>query len=273
MISNPWATLPKNPPYLAPCDQDMKLRDFYDLRLELLPQPYMGNLETAKVIILLLNPGYTTSESGVELQSGNLQRTLRENLDPAKSKLFFIDDNFDWTAGGRWWKSKIGALLDAGVSKDDIYRNLAVVEYFPYHSAEFNLKLDITLPSQEYGFEAVRNAVKRGATILLMRGDKRWFKAVPELKEYPNVIKPKSTRNAVLSENNLGAENFKKLVDSLSNTAEPLREECPINYDFMAEPSEEVLANAELHAVEFVATIEAKEREREEQKRMEAMSS
>ena len=58
-----------------------------------------------------------------------------------------------------------------------------------------------------------------------------------------------------------------------AEATEPLRKECSINYDFMAEPSEEVLANAELHAQEFVATMEAKERERKEQKRMEADST
>lgn len=215
METNPWKNLPKNPPYLAPCDKDMQLRDFYDLHLELLPQPFLGNPETANVLILLLNPGYTSSETTIELKSSSLQKAIRESLDPEKSRLFFLEDDFDWTAGGRWWASKISSILNAGVSKEDIYRNLAVVEYFPYHSAEFNMKTDAPLPSQEYTFEAVRRAMARGATILLMRGDKWWLSAIPELADYPNKVKPNSARNAVLSEKNLGEENFAKIVNLL----------------------------------------------------------
>lgn len=215
-ITSPWLTLSANPPFLASCDIDAKpmLRDFYNLHLEILPQPYLGDVCGAKVIVLLLNPGYTSSESTIELRSNKLQKALRENLDPKKSRLLFLDEEFDWTAGGRWWRKILSAVFDSGVSVEDVHRNMAVVEYFPYHSTEFRMKPNTTLPSQDYSFEIVRNAVARNATVLLMRGDKWWLSTVPELAE-ADVIKPKSTRNAVLSENNLGEHNFARLVGLL----------------------------------------------------------
>ena len=56
-IPNPWIEVAKQkkPPYLAKCDRDIKLADFYSLRVELLPQPYIGKVLSAKGICLLLN--------------------------------------------------------------------------------------------------------------------------------------------------------------------------------------------------------------------------
>lgn len=53
---NPWLKVAKqkNPPYLAACDRDIKLADFYNLRVELLPQTYFGNVLSAKVVYYLI---------------------------------------------------------------------------------------------------------------------------------------------------------------------------------------------------------------------------
>jgi hypothetical protein len=219
-LENPWLNLPKKPPFLAPCDKDVtvKLSDFYDLHLELLPSPFSGNIDTAKVVMLLLNPGYIGAESDIELRSSVLQQAFLDNLDPQKSKLFAIAPEFDWTAGGKWLQEKLAGLFKAGVSHDDIYKNFMIVEYFPYHSATFNVKPGTELPSQKYSFELVEKAIDKGAMILLMRGKNWWYDAVPRLEKYPNLIKkPNSLRNVVISENNLGKDNFNKLVKLLKS--------------------------------------------------------
>lgn len=218
---NPWLKVAKqkNPPYLAACDRDIKLADFYNLRVELLPQPYFGNVISAKVICLLLNPGCSRTEDNVELDCRRLQQALRDNLVPSTSRLVHLDDEFDWTSGGRWLRQKVlNPLSSHGVTRDDLDRNFAVVEYFPYHSKTFDIKLDEPLESQQYGFELVRQAINNGVIILLMRGGELWHKAVPELIPYQNsgnCITPHSTRNVILSEKNLGEKNFAKIVDVL----------------------------------------------------------
>lgn len=218
---NPWLKVAKqkNPPYLAECDQDIKLADFYSLHVELLPQPYFGNVESAKVVCLLLNPGCSRTEDNVELDCGKLQQALRDNLNPATSRLVHLDEEFDWTSGGRWVRQKIfDPLSRHGVTRDDLNRNFAIVEYFPYHSRAFNIKLNEPLESQRYGFELVRQAIRNDAIILLMRGGELWRKAVPELKNYQksgNCIVPHSTRNVILSEKNLGEKNFVRVIEAL----------------------------------------------------------
>lgn len=220
-IVNPWPEVAKrqNPPYLAGCDKDIKFTDFYNLRLELLPQPYLGNVSSAKVICLLLNPGCSAAEDSIELNCQNLQQALRDNLSSTGTRLVYLDDEFDWTSGGEWIRRNIlNPLSRHGVTRDDLNRNFAIVEYFSYHSKTFESRLKAPLESQQYSFALVRQAIESGAIILLMRGEKWWLKDVPELKAYRqtgNCIVPHSTRSASLSEKNLGAENFAKVVRAL----------------------------------------------------------
>lgn len=219
-LINPWPEVAKqkNPPYLAKCDREIKLADFYNLRVELLPQPYLGNVGSAKVICLLLNPGCSGTEDNVELDCQRLQKALRDNLGSSESRLVYLDDEFDWTSGGKWMRQKILNPLSAyGVTRDDLNRNFAVVEYFPYHSKAFNVRLDEPLRSQRYGFELVRQAIMNNAIVLLMRGKELWHKAVPELQGSSNCITPHSTRNVILSEKNLGKEQFAKVVAALKS--------------------------------------------------------
>ncbi len=222
-IPNPWLEVAKqkNPPYLAKCDWDIKLADFYSLRVELLPQPYIGKVLSAKVICLLLNPGCGETEENVELDCQEFQQALRDNLDPAKSRLVHLDNQFDWTNGGKWLRQKIvNPLASHGVTRDDLDRNFAIIEYFPYHSKSANFNLSDPLESQRYGFELVRQAIRNNAIILIMRSEKLWFEAVPELASYRqtgNCILAHSSRNAILSEANLGAENFTKVIKALKS--------------------------------------------------------
>jgi len=222
-IYNPWLSVAerKNPPYLAECDKDIKLADFYNLHVDLLPQPYLGNIVSAKVVCLLLNPGYSEIESYLELNCQNLQQALRNNLKLKNPRLVHLDDELDWTSGGKWLRQKILRPLSRyGVMRDDLNRNFAIVEYFPYHSKTFEADPSKFLESQRYGFELVRQAIKNGALILLMRSVKLWQKAVPELTDYQktgNCIIPHSTRNVILSEKNLGEENFVRVVEVLKS--------------------------------------------------------
>lgn len=219
-LVNPWTEVAKrkSPPYLAKCDREIKLADFYSLRVELLPQPYLGNVRSAKVICLLLNPGCSGTEGNVELDYQRLQKALRNNLGSSESRLVYLDDEFDWTSGGKWMRQKILNPLSAyGITRDNLNRNFAIVEYFPYHSKAFDVRLDEPLESQRYGFELVRQAIMNNAIVLLMRGKELWREAVPELQGSSNCITPHSTRNVILSEKNLGKEQFAKVVAALKS--------------------------------------------------------
>lgn len=60
----------------------------------------------------------------------------------------------------------------------------------------------LPLPSQDYNFRLVLNAVDRGAIIILMRGLQRWLRAVPKLNEYDKVLILKNVQQPTISPNN-----------------------------------------------------------------------
>uniref|UniRef100_E6PIT0 Uncharacterized protein n=1 Tax=mine drainage metagenome TaxID=410659 RepID=E6PIT0_9ZZZZ len=54
------------------------------------------------------------------------------------------------------------------------------LEYFGYHSRSFDRTIP-RVPTQKYSFELLRQAIRRDATIIVMRSRDLWFAAVPEL--------------------------------------------------------------------------------------------
>lgn len=144
---------------------------------------------------------------------------MRDSLGSVTSRLVYLDDEFDWTSGGKWLRQKVlNPLSQYGVTRDDLNRNFALIEYFPYHSKTFDVNLAQPLESQQYGFELVRQAIENQAIILLMRGKNLWLRDVPELAAYQetgNCITPHSKRNVILSKKNLGDEEFSRVIDAI----------------------------------------------------------
>ena len=70
----------------------------------------------------------------------------------------------------------------------------------PYTSRHFGCNKFI-LASQRYTFYLLEEALKREATIILMRGRNLWEQAVPALQHYP-YFTLNSARNASISERN-----------------------------------------------------------------------
>jgi hypothetical protein len=75
------------------------------------------------------------------------------------------------------------------------------------------------LPSQQYSFDLVRRAIKREAVIVLTRGEKRWLKAVPELREYRHLIRLAERQRASISSGNcLPPERYAEIVETIRAT-------------------------------------------------------
>jgi hypothetical protein len=87
------------------------------------------------------------------------------------------------------------------------------LQYLAYHSKTY-VNLPCILPSQNFTFDILRQAIKDQKTIVIMRSKKLWIKSVPELEAYP-YIELKNYRRPFLSEKNMGKENFEKLINAL----------------------------------------------------------
>lgn len=216
-LQNPWLRLPNESPFVLSVDQSAiknhndKLQDKSPYKIhikQVIPEPYIGNVTTAPVIILLLNPGYDyrnqKSHSDVAFREALLKNLRHEKTE---WPFYFLNPAFSdkLHPGCKWWRSRAKKLIDL-VGDQQVSQKLAVIEWFPYKSTKF--KSGCKVPSQQYSFELVRQAMARDA-VFIIRSNKRWLRTIPELNAYSNALKFKS-QNAAITLNNLVAINDEK---------------------------------------------------------------
>ena len=109
-------------------------------------------------------------------------------------------------------------LFRAGATEAMLRDKIMAIEYFPYHSKSWK---DLpSVPSQQFAFDLVREAIKRGKTIVV-RSPKRWIEAVPELALYP-YITFKNPRIANVTPNNLGIMYFNIIKSLILGSGNPM---------------------------------------------------
>jgi len=120
------------------------------LHLGLIPVPYAGDLRSASVYILMLNPGFESSDYFVEAQDPRFREALVENLRQERGAsefpFPFLDPAFSYTGGFRYWtdERRLGWVVRALVEQDGIdfreamsrvSKAVCVLQLVPYHSA------------------------------------------------------------------------------------------------------------------------------------------
>jgi hypothetical protein len=218
LTDNPWHRLPDEPPYVLPDDKllvesfNVKASQKRFLHIDkILPEAFVGS-PTAPVVLLSNNPGFNPEKGEAKLRQDPIFMVrMRNNLQhlPADYPFVFLDP--DNVPGMKWWQRKLKRLLKLFGPKV-IARSILNVPYFPYPSRRFRHGR-LHLPSQDYGFRLVRDAVNRGAMIVSMRSKKRWLSAVPELKEYENLCQVNNVQNPVISPRN--CPGYQKVVEAI----------------------------------------------------------
>lgn len=216
-MQNPWPNLPTKAPYVLPEDQsciDLHRYANNELRFDTLPEPYIGGLDNARVIFLALNPGFLESDITVNLTHPEFAGANRRNqADPYGSPFYYFDGGFEKTGGYWWWSKKLKPLIDRGVTDQDIRDKIMLIEYLPYHSEKAGKISNLRISSQQFNFELVREAIRLNKLIIMMRSEKLWLKAVPELEG--NYIMPHNKRNVIISPGNMGQGNFDIILQRL----------------------------------------------------------
>jgi len=217
-MDNPWRELPGAPDFVLPSDAalvdgfNQRARDRTRIRLELLPEPFLGNLD-APIVLLNLNPGFSeydhlfhNSALGRELITRNL---VHESLE---FPFYLLDPRAETAPGSGWWRQRLRQFVDA-VGRIEAAHRILCIEYLPYHSARYDSQLDrVALPSQEYSRLLVRQAMERDAYFVHMRKkNSRWFEWIPELETYPHSATVKNHQRPFISRGNL-PEHFDELV-------------------------------------------------------------
>ena len=223
-MNNPWVKLPMTPPYVLP--EDKKFLDTFSYpdekrpHTEILPAPYMGWPDSAKVLLLSLNPGFKDWDVERETEDLDYDKEKRKSLTfQSRFPWFVLDPSFVGRPGYLWWQSTIRMPIEVfGIDK--VAHLMMVVQYFPYQSAAY--KNQRVIPSQHFSFELVRGAMEANKLIIQFRGDQYWYDAVPELGAYENkiIIKCQSSgkklRKASISAKNMSQLEWGALSDTFS---------------------------------------------------------
>lgn len=116
------------------------------LHLTLVPIPFLGNLETAKVVVLLQNPGFAPTDYYGEFKVPGfrdlLLKNLRGDLKNDDYPFFFLDPTLAWHGGFTWWQEQLGSVIDVMTdastshlkARRNLAKGLACIELMPYHS-------------------------------------------------------------------------------------------------------------------------------------------
>ena len=209
----------------------------------LLPQPFIGDVENAKIIICSLNPGFSTDDYNTdELHHNDILEQL--NPDNHNKTLFWLtekpDDKGNLSGGAKWWqgkldqkdknkslvyniikeyKSDVASLSDEELKKEKekvfkvLSENMAAIELFPYHSAKFNYtyleKCKSTGKIRKYVKELAEKSKEKNQLICFTRSFKHWN--VDEIKKLAddNVIRSPSVQNISF---NIGNKDFGKRI-------------------------------------------------------------
>lgn len=180
------------------------------LHLTLLPQPYLGDLTSARVAVLLLNPGIHPADFLLLEHYRHFQEQLRANLRQEETANPYLDPRWAWTSGFVWWEQKfrnVAKLIAehryAGnyiKALDLLSREVLCIELVPYHSRSFGTSTE--LPSSRMARNAAREIAKDpNRTVIVTRRVQDWG-----ISEGPNVVNYSGgqTRGASLGPNSAG---------------------------------------------------------------------
>ena len=206
--------------------------------LNLIPIPYTGDIEDAKIYILTLNPGFEILDYYAESKDREFKEALINNL---RQKLdvnypfIFLNPKFLWHGGGQYWEKKLKNVINEVTERfknpedfekplgmlentSNIYKKalsyvakkIAVLELVPYHSKSYNLPnkkfKNLQSPKIMTDFvkkELLPKAKKSEKCIICTRGSKSW-----DLTDDNNVIvyNKKEARGAHISSKSRGWE-------------------------------------------------------------------
>lgn len=230
-MQNPWHDLPSKEPFVLPSDKasirpiNALAKPEYRIRLEFLPEPYLGN-PRANIVLLNGNPGVKEEDRSyhdrADFAKANRATLLHESQE---YPFYLLDPRFEGAPGYKWWYPRLQALF-AQFSVKKIANEIFVIEYFPYHSENFQFSKDHlkkfgigkgVLSSQEYSFYLLEEAMKRDALIILLRKKREWQSVNPCLEEYPRYyeLKREYRQSAVISSASVDDGGYLEIVREL----------------------------------------------------------
>ena len=177
-------------------------------------EAFTGDRE-APIVLLSNNPGF--GRGAPDKEKPNFVAIIRKNLlhEPSDFPFPFLDPSFSGPSK-QWWERKLKHIL-ARFGYEVVARSILNVVHFPYPSQRYGHGR-LRLPSQDYNFRLVREAVNRKAVIVRMRNNRNWFTAVPELIGYDHLYQVENWQNPAISPRN--CRGFEQVVQAIQAAEE-----------------------------------------------------
>lgn len=204
-------------------------KEKYKLRLNVYPQHFIGDIDKAKIIILSLNPGYNTEyydayKKRINKNGTKYEQIIKENLEMKRPSFHAFELANESDLG--YWGNKMKCWVEDYDKKDNkkiveslkkITEDIALAEFFPYHSMTYNdmydklgegtspnsnRKIKDYLPTQKFLFEKIKKRIddkNDEVIIILTRSFAKWYEAIEGLRDYKHCYEVNNTRNFSLN--------------------------------------------------------------------------
>jgi hypothetical protein len=180
----------------------------------LMPMPWVGNLKTAKVFLLTLNPGLGAHDYFGEHRVPEYREMLMANLRQDDGHLFpFLRPEHSWHGGSAYWRPRLTPIVDRlHGSWLHCARRIAILELVPYHSEVFQLSdgrvnflESVKLMRAFVRDELLPRSLRGECAIITMRGHERW-----KIAGLPKPSALGNTRSA-----RLGSDDIQRAIELL----------------------------------------------------------
>jgi hypothetical protein len=141
-----------------------------------IPEPFIGSPQTATVVLLGLNPGHSDDDQTHYQENKAFRDAIFKNLrHEAQDYPFYpLNPAFKHTPVAKWWLKRTRALRElAGVDDRTVAQRLMVIEWFPYHSTNYN-ETRHKCESQSYSHGLARALRKCGRIVVGLRAKRLW---------------------------------------------------------------------------------------------------
>lgn len=217
---NPWWKLGDKAPFVLGIDRSDIERYNTSVRTpdakvvtESIPEPFIGNPDSARVVLLSLNPGH--SEDDQKWHSNpEFQRAMRHNLCHESQEYPFYPMNPEFASSGaaKWWGPRTRELREAsGLDPRAFSERLLVIEWFPYHSKKSALRTKRICESQQYSFDRAKKMLDK-KLVVRMRSRKHWAEVDPRFGRIPSLKNPQC---GYISSGNCEGDLFEQIVKAM----------------------------------------------------------
>jgi len=199
-VSNPWLRVTsRNGSYVL--DEDQKHVQAHNHRVRAkshlqiiessIPEPFIGNALSARVILLGLNPGHSPADAH-DYARPEFRDAMFNNLRqiPQPYPFYPLNPAFAGTGTGLWWRPRLERLLlDTELPVEEFSERIMVIEWFPYHSKNFVPPKE-PMPSQKFSFWLAKKMMMEQRLVIRMRSKTLWERADPQFGWIPALSNP-----------------------------------------------------------------------------------